>query len=111
MSALELKRKLDERDTGGVSFILLDVRNENESEICTIHGTDFLIPVKLLKSRISELTENILLDTEIVVYCKSGVRSITGVEILLETGFKKVSHLEGGILSYIRDVAPDLPEY
>lgn len=111
INALQLSSKLKERSLGKDSFILLDVRNENESEICSIEGTDFLIPVKSLKNRISELEKKIQLDQEIIVYCKSGVRSITGSAILLESNFRNISHLVGGILAYIKDVDSSLPEY
>ncbi len=111
ISAKDLFERLNRRDRGEENFFLLDVRNENESEICSISGTDFLIPVKSLKKRIGELEGKIPKSGEVIVYCKSGVRSVTGSEILLESDFQKVSHLAGGILSYIRDVDSTLPDY
>ncbi|MBA3902012.1 MAG: rhodanese-like domain-containing protein [Bacteroidetes bacterium] len=39
-------------------------------------------------------------DEEIYVYCKVGGRSSKAAEILLENGFKKVYHLENGIVEW-----------
>ncbi len=111
INANELFRRLNLRTREEDSFILLDVRNENESEICSIPGTDFLIPIKSLKNRISEIEKTVPKTKDIIVYCKSGIRSLAGAENLLEDKFQKVYNLTGGILSYIKDIDSELPVY
>jgi adenylyltransferase/sulfurtransferase len=65
------------------------------------------IPLGELARRISELSTT----EEIVVFCKSGVRSLRGVELLLSAGFRRVRHLKGGINAWAVDVDPSLPVY
>lgn len=86
---------------------LLDVRNSYEVDIATIPGTDKLIPVDQLLHHLNEL------DTarEMVVYCRSGVRSANAVNLLKSAGFRKVKNLVGGILRWSDDVDPTMPKY
>lgn len=108
ISAKELEGFLNQRKSGEMSFTLLDVRNPNEQDICTIPGTDLLIPVKELAAHLHLLPDK---DATLVVYCKSGIRSKTACGLLLEQGYKKIYHLAEGILSYARDVDPEMAEY
>jgi molybdopterin/thiamine biosynthesis adenylyltransferase/rhodanese-related sulfurtransferase len=83
----ELKSRLDR----GEQIFLLDVREPLEHGICNLGG--HLIPPGELSSRFSELDRS----REIVVYCKTGVRSARAVEMLREKGFTKLRNLKGGI--------------
>jgi sulfur-carrier protein adenylyltransferase/sulfurtransferase len=89
-------------------IFLLDVRNQNEQDICVIPNTDLLIPVKELDSNLHLLPPK---DFPILVYCKSGVRSQTACKTLLEHGFTNLYHLDGGILAYAREIDPEMAEY
>ncbi len=53
------------------------------------------------------------LDTaqEIVLYCKTGVRSMRTLEFLHGMGFRKLKNLHGGINAYARQVDPSIPTY
>ncbi|MFQ3664063.1 MAG: molybdopterin-synthase adenylyltransferase MoeB [Chloroflexaceae bacterium] len=86
---------------------LLDVRNPYEVAIASIPGTDKLIPVDQLPERIHELDSA----REIVVYCRSGIRSGRAVELLKQAGFRKVKNLEGGVLRWSDDVDPTVAKY
>ncbi|NWF78561.1 MAG: molybdopterin-synthase adenylyltransferase MoeB [Chloroflexi bacterium] len=86
---------------------LLDVRNPYEVAIANIPGTDKLIPVDQLPERIHELDSA----REIVVYCRSGVRSGRAVELLVQVGFRKVKNLEGGVLRWSDEVDPSVAKY
>ncbi|WP_448337287.1 molybdopterin-synthase adenylyltransferase MoeB [Chloroflexus aurantiacus] len=86
---------------------LLDVRNPYEVAIASIPGTDKLIPLDQLPERINELDSA----REMVVYCRSGVRSGRAVELLKTAGFRKVKNLVGGILRWADEVDPSLPKY
>lgn len=108
ISAKELEGFLNQRKLDEMSFTLLDVRNPNEQDICTIPGTDLLIPVKELSSKLSLLPDK---DSTLVVYCKSGIRSTTACKLLSEQDYKKIYHLAEGILSYAREVDPEMAEY
>ncbi len=86
---------------------LLDVRNPYEVEIASIPGTDKVIPVDQLAERLNELDTAV----EMVVYCRSGVRSGRAVELLKTAGFRKLKNLVGGILRWSSDVDSSVPRY
>ncbi len=102
LSVVELKAKFDRGD----KFILLDVREDFERDICRIEGARF-IPLGQLPSRMSELDSA----DEIVLQCKSGVRSARALKLLSEAGFGKLLNLEGGILAWAEQVDPLVPKY
>lgn len=86
-------------------FILLDVREPHEYEICNLNG--YLIPLGQLSDRLNELDKNKL----IVVHCKMGGRGQKAVCLLQEAGFKSVKNLAGGILAWAKQIDPHLPIY
>ncbi|MHA3774206.1 molybdopterin-synthase adenylyltransferase MoeB [Verrucomicrobiota bacterium sgz303538] len=102
ISAPELKAKLDR----GENFVLLDVREPFEYDICRIPGSR-LIPLGQLPSRMSELDSA----DEIVLQCKSGARSARALKLLQEAGFAKLSNLEGGIHAWSEQVDSTVPKY
>lgn len=102
LGALELKAKFER----GEKFVLLDVREDFERDICRIEGSRF-IPLGQLPSRMSELDSA----DEIVLQCKSGVRSARALKLLSEAGFGKLLNLEGGILAWAEQVDPTVPKY
>ena len=97
----ELKRRLD----AGEDIFVLDVRETHEYQICNIKG--HLIPLGDLPKRVNELD----LSRDIVVYCRSGVRSAKAVDFLRQSGFKHASNLTGGILAWADKVDQSLPKY
>ncbi|MDI7172210.1 rhodanese-like domain-containing protein [Leptospira santarosai] len=111
MTPKELKSRLDLRKTEKDSFYLLDVRNPNEVEICTIEGTDLLISVGELSNRLSEIDSWKQSGKDVVVYCRSGARSAMACGILKQSGFTKVHNVEGGILLYSDEVDSSINKY
>ena len=53
------------------------------------------------------------LDTaeELVLQCKSGVRSAKALHTLRDAGFRKMKNLKGGVLAWAREVDTSLPTY
>ena len=98
----QLKARLDGRD----GVFILDVREPQEYQICAIPGST-LIPLGDLPSRLHELAGR----GEMIVHCKSGVRSAKAVKLLREAGFAQARNLKGGILRWIDAVDPSLPKY
>ncbi len=80
------------------NLIILDVREQSEYDINHICNAT-LIPVSELESRIDEL--ELYNNTEIIVYCGTGVRSTTASQILIDNGFTKIYNMEGGITEWI----------
>jgi adenylyltransferase/sulfurtransferase len=102
----ELKRRLD----AGEDILVLDVREPHEYQICNIQVCNtkgYLIPLGDLPKRVHELDSS----REIVVHCKSGVRSAKAVDFLRKAGFKRVTNLAGGILAWADRVDPSVPKY
>jgi sulfur-carrier protein adenylyltransferase/sulfurtransferase len=97
----DLKERLDKGDV-----FLLDVREPREYDIARIEGST-LIPLGELLNRMDELPRG----TDIIVQCKSGVRSAKAVNLLRDNGFDRVQNLKGGILEWIARVDPTLHRY
>ena len=85
---------------------LIDVREPNEWDIARIPGAR-LIPLGDFPAAIPTLDRN----REIVVQCRSGVRSGKAVRQLQAAGFTKVLNLAGGILRWADDVDPTVTKY
>jgi len=101
ISPLELKRRRDASE----DFVLLDVREPHEYDICHLGGT--LIPLGLLPGRLEELDNQ----TTIVVHCKMGGRSAKAVQLLRNAGYTDVHNLRGGIMAWSEQVDPSVPKY
>jgi adenylyltransferase/sulfurtransferase len=102
ITATRLKARLD----AGDDLVLLDVREPNEWQITRIEGAR-LIPVNSVTARAGELSTA----DEIVLYCRSGVRSARALQALRELGFRKLWNLRGGILAWANEVDPSMPQY
>ena len=81
---------------GNSNNIFLDVRTLDEHKTISIPNS-LIIPVQELESRVNELKK--YKDQNIVVYCRSGNRSRTGTEILINNGYNAVN-LSGGIINW-----------
>jgi len=96
--------------TGGSypDLVILDVRTQSEYDSVHIEGA-VLIPHTELESRIDELDGHN--NHEIIVYCGSGVRSVTASEILDAHGFAKVYNMLGGITAWMEADYPVISQY
>ena len=102
ITSLELKQRLDR----GERLRIVDVREPNEYQINRIPGSE-LIPLGEVPKRYGELKP----DEELIVHCKSGVRSAKAADFLRSVGFKRVLNLKGGILDWVDKVDPSQPKY
>jgi len=102
LSVADLKRKLDAREP----FLLLDVREPFEAAICQIPGAR-LLPLGDLPTHIPALDRA----QEIVLLCKSGIRSAKALQLLRAAGFPKLWNVEGGITAWAREIDPSMPRY
>lgn len=72
----------------------IDVRESHEQpKIESLHPV--YIPLGELKEKANTITE----EKEIILFCQSGIRSKKAAEILLQEGFKNVSHIKGGAVA------------
>jgi adenylyltransferase/sulfurtransferase len=102
LSVEDLKRRIDR----GENLFILDVRNPDEFQIGRIPGST-LIPLPDLPRRVGELDP----DREIVVHCKSGMRSAKAIQFLRERGFANLRNVTGGILAWADRIDPSVPKY
>jgi len=78
------------------NLVILDVRTQEEYDSGHIENA-VLIPVDDLAGRIGELDK----EKEILVYCKTGGRSVIASELLIANGFKAVYNMLGGIRAWM----------
>jgi sulfur-carrier protein adenylyltransferase/sulfurtransferase len=102
VTAEQLKQRID----AGENLFVLDVRNPNEFQICRIPGTVFL-PLPELPTRFAEVPR----DREVIVHCKSGMRSAKAIEFLKSQGYSKLANLTGGILAWAEKVDSGMARY
>jgi len=103
MTAKELKSAID----AGRDLTLLDVRTHAEVAMCQIPNS-IHIPLQELPTRLLELQHLKESETDLLIYCKSGMRSLSAQEFLGQNGFKKIINLTGGIKSWAHDVDPSM---
>jgi len=99
--------ELDQRRRDGWSPYLLDVRAPHEADIVTLPGVDRLQP----HTQVSAIVDELPRDRDIVVFCRSGVRSATAAAALIDAGLSRVYNLDDGVLGWVAEVDPSLPTY
>jgi molybdopterin/thiamine biosynthesis adenylyltransferase/rhodanese-related sulfurtransferase len=108
ITATQLATMLASRKAGLKDFELVDVRETGEHEIVRIDGSVLIPQGRILAGEAwAELPQ----DKEIVFHCKSGARSANVLDAARKAGYRRVSHLDGGILAWVRDVEPQKPVY
>jgi adenylyltransferase/sulfurtransferase len=101
LTVKELKRRID----AGEDVYILDVREPYEYRIAQIGGK--LIPQTDVPNRLAEIDR----DREIIVQCRSGVRSQRIAEFLKQQGYPRVVNLAGGILAWADEIDPKMQKY
>jgi rhodanese-related sulfurtransferase len=93
ISVEELKSRMD----AGEKINLLDVREPHEYAEFNIGAK--LIPLgKIQTMQIDEIED--LKDEEVIIYCRSGNRSMMACLFLDTLGFKNTKNLTGGMLAW-----------
>jgi molybdopterin/thiamine biosynthesis adenylyltransferase/rhodanese-related sulfurtransferase len=98
--------ELHQRLERGETPFILDVRNPEEYQICRLPGSQ-LVPLPQLGQRLGELDRG----REMVVHCKSGMRSAKAIGVLRQQGFTKLRNLKGGILAWAERIDRQMPKY
>ena len=95
---------LKERDEGTRDFVLVDVREPNESEINHIPGAVLIPKGEFLNGHALEQLPS---DKQIVMHCKTGVRSAETLAIVKGAGYSDAVHVGGGVVGLGQ---PDRPQ-
>lgn len=98
----QLKARLEQ----STPFVLLDVREPAEIEVACLPGS-VKIPLGELPARLSELDPSV----ETIIHCKAGGRSAKALQLLLDSGFSNVCHVQGGINAWSKEIDPSVPLY
>ncbi|MDU4936069.1 MAG: rhodanese-like domain-containing protein [Peptostreptococcaceae bacterium] len=92
------KRELNMLLKSEEDFLLLDIRTKEEFMESKIDGA-VNVPLSELLFNIDEIED--YKDRKIVIYCRSGHRSITACNLLAMEGFNDLYNLEKGIIGYV----------
>ena len=84
------------------------MREQAEYEIVRIPGATLIPKGDILSG---EALSRLPQDRQIVLHCKSGARSAEALAALKAAGFRDAVHVQGGILSWIKQIDPSLPAY
>jgi adenylyltransferase/sulfurtransferase len=87
---------------------LVDVREPAEYEIVKIPGS-ILVPKGDILS--GQALADLPQDRQIVLYCKTGVRSAEALAAVKAAGFKDAVHVHGGVSAWVKQIDPSLPAY
>jgi adenylyltransferase/sulfurtransferase len=122
ISAKTLKQRID----AGEDLFVLDVRNPEEWEIATLEDVvpvtyipkpQIIIAVDEIKAgrkrREDTVVGRIPRDREVIVHCRSGVRSTDVIKALRALGYnpERLVNMEGGILAWAKQVDQGMPVY
>ena len=99
ITAGELAARIERGD----KLVLLDVREPHEWTAGHLENSQH-IPMRQIPAQIDSIPR----DAEIVVICRSGSRSANVQQYMLQSGFKTVKNLAGGLMAWARDVDPSV---
>lgn len=104
ITPVELKDLLD----SDKPVFLVDVREPAEWEIVRIPGATLIPKDQILRG---EALASLPQDKQIVMYCKTGVRSAETLAAVKAAGFKDALHVQGGVVGWANTVDKTLPVY
>jgi molybdopterin/thiamine biosynthesis adenylyltransferase/rhodanese-related sulfurtransferase len=112
ISVTTLEQWIKERANGERDFVLVDVREPAEFEINRIPDA-VLIPKGdfLTGAAIEELSRLSGGDKQVVMYCKTGIRSAETLAIAKGAGYGDAVHVGGGVAAWVNQVDPSQPAY
>ncbi|MGI8677807.1 MAG: adenylyltransferase/sulfurtransferase MoeZ [Jatrophihabitans sp.] len=104
ITAAELKELLD----SDKPTYLVDVREPAEWEIVKIPGATLIPKDDILRG---DALATLPHDRQIVMYCKTGVRSAETLAAVKNAGFRDAVHVQGGVTAWANQVDKSLPVY
>jgi adenylyltransferase/sulfurtransferase len=104
ITASELKDLVD----ADKPIFLVDVREPAEWEIVRIPGATLVPKDEILRGDALAMLPQ---DKQIVMYCKTGVRSAETLAAVKSAGFRDAVHVQGGVIAWVNQIDPSLPSY
>jgi rhodanese-related sulfurtransferase len=94
IDVITLKKRID----AGEQINLIDVREPNEYAQANIGAK--LIPLgQIMSMQVDEIED--LKNEELIIHCRSGMRSMQACMMLEQMGFANTVNVEGGILAWM----------
>ena len=104
ITASELKDLID----ADKPIFLVDVREPAEWEIVRIPGATLVPKDEILRGDALAMLPQ---EKQIVMYCKTGVRSAETLAAVKSAGFRDAVHVQGGVIAWVHQIDPSLPSY
>ncbi|MDT4941829.1 MAG: sulfur-carrier protein adenylyltransferase/sulfurtransferase [Pseudonocardiales bacterium] len=104
ITAQELKDLID----SDKPIFLVDVREPAEWEIVSIPGATLIPKDEILRG---DALSGLPQDKQIVMYCKTGVRSAETLAAVKRAGFSDAVHVQGGVTAWVHQIDRTLPIY
>ena len=108
ISVVQLEHMLKEREEGIRDFVLIDVREPNEYDINRIPGAVLIPKGEFLNGSALETLPS---DKQVVMHCKTGVRSAETLAIVKGAGYADAVHVGGGVVAWVNQIDPSQPSY
>jgi|ERR1035438_3041172 rhodanese-related sulfurtransferase len=90
----------------GQNFLLVDVREPWETQLCSIPGAEF-IPMGTIPANLQRLD----VEVDVICYCHHGVRSLDVAVWLRSQGVAGAKSMAGGIDRWSAEIDPTVPRY
>jgi adenylyltransferase/sulfurtransferase len=111
ISATTLEHMLKEQAEGSRDLVLIDVREPNEYEINKIPGSVLIPKGEFLNGHALARLPGVDSGKQVVMYCKTGVRSAETLAIVKGAGYSDAIHLGGGVVAWVNQIEPSQPSY
>jgi len=108
ISVTQLENMLKEREEGDRDFVLVDVRESVEFDINRIPDSVLIPKGDFLNG---SALEKLPSDKQVVLYCKTGVRSAECLAIVKGAGYADAVHVGGGVVAWVNQIDPSQPSY
>jgi rhodanese-related sulfurtransferase len=99
INAVDLEQLLEAKKNKKIDFVLVDIRESFESEDARICDTNYFYPTSDFANNQNKYQD--FKDKRIILYCRTSSRTGQVKSILKSMGINNVSHLRGGIMSYM----------
>jgi len=111
ISVVQLEHLLKEREEGTRDFVLVDVREPNEYEINQIPGSVLIPKGDFLNGHAIAQLPPVDAGKQVVMYCKTGVRSAETLAVAKGAGYADAVHVGGGVVAWVNQIDPSQPSY
>ena len=109
ISVTTLEHMLKERDEGTRDFVLVDVREPNESEINQIPGSVLIPKGEFLNGSRARAAARPTSRSSCTA--SPGVRSAETLAIVKGAGYADAVHVGGGVVAWVNQIDPSQPSY